>query len=400
MRLLFVVQRYGPEIAGGAEQHCRAIAERMAARGHHVEVATTCAQSYLDWVDVFEPGSSVVNGVRVQRFPVAFARSQFFDRLNDRATTGRGVRTMLLQREWMRSQGPYAPDLPRWLLRNANRFDCVVCFTYLYWTTWAALDALTGTVPLVLHPTVHDEPPLRLSLFDSVFHAPDAFAFSTPEEIDLIRTRFHVDPPGAVIGVGVETKPTDAARFRAAYVPGGEPFLLYAGRLDEGKGAGELIEFFRAYKQRHRAPLKLVMVGDGPMHISATDDVVVTGFVDDASRDAALAGALALAQPSYLESFSMVLTEAFAHGRPALVQGRCDVLRGHARRSGAAFPYEGFAEFECGLEMLADQPGLADAMGAAGRAYVEREYSWPVVLDRYEALLDRVISGAAVRGTS
>ena len=34
-------------------------------------------------------------------------------------------------------------------------------------------------------------------------------------------------------------------------------------------------------------------------------------------------------------------------------------------------------------------PALADAMGAAGRDYVEREYTWDTVLDRYEALLER-----------
>ena len=64
MRLLYVVQRYGETIAGGAEQHCREMAERMAQRGHHVEVATTCAQSYVDWADAYEPGRSTSNGVR------------------------------------------------------------------------------------------------------------------------------------------------------------------------------------------------------------------------------------------------------------------------------------------------------------------------------------------------
>ena len=39
--------------------------------------------------------------------------------------------------------------------------------------------------------------------------------------------------------------------------------------------------------------------------------------------------------------------------------------------------------------MLRADASLADAMGAAGRAYVEREYSWDVVLDRYERLLER-----------
>ena len=114
-----------------------------------------------------------------------------------------------------------------------------------------------------------------------------------------------------------------------------------------------------------------------------------------AERDDALAGAFALAQPSFFESFSMILTEAFAFGRPALVDGRCAVLLGHAQRSGAAVPYENFGEFEAALEMLRTDPALADAMGAAGQAYVEREYSWDVVLDRYEALLERTARAGA-----
>jgi len=297
---------------------------------------------------------------------------------------------LFLQREWMRQQGPWSPDLVTWLERDGGRFDCVICFTYLYWTTWAALNTLRGLVPLVLHPTVHDEPPLRLSLFDEVFHAPDAFALSTPEEIDLIRARFHIDPPREVVGIGVEVGAADPARFRAAYGLGTRPYLLYVGRIDEGKGALALVDFFIAYKDRHPADdLVLVLVGDALLQIPERDDIVVTGFVDYQSRDDALAGALALAQPSFFESFSMILTEAFAFGRPALVQGRCKVLGGHAQRSNAAIPYESFAEFECALEMLRANPALSDAMGAAGKAYVEREYTWEVVLDRYEGLLER-----------
>ncbi len=394
MRILYVVQRYGETIAGGAEQHCREMAERMARRGHDVEVATTCAQSYVDWADAYEPGRSTVNGVGVHRFRVAAPRANLqFNELNRRMVRGRGARPLFVQEEWMRQQGPWCPELITWLERNVQRYDCVICFTYLYWTTWAALHALRGRVPLVLHPTVHDEPPLRLSLFDAEFRAPDAFALSTPEEIDLIRARFHVDPPGAVVGIGVEVGAADGARFRRTYGLDDHPYLLYVGRIDPGKGALALVDFFVAYKERHPGDdLVLVLVGDALVEVPERDDVVVTGFVDYQTRDDALAGALALAQPSFFESFSMILTEAFAFGRPAIVQGRCEVLAGHARRSDAAIPYDGFAEFECAVEMLCADPGLADAMGAAGKAYVEREYTWDAVLDRYEALLERTVA--------
>lgn len=396
MRICYVVQRYGADVAGGAEQHCRELAERMAARGHVVEVATTCARSYVDWSNELEAGTSMINGVVVHRFPVSAPRHNvLFNEYNKRMIAGRGARPLFAQREWMRLQGPHAPEIPAWLRRNAERFDCVICFTYLYWPTLAALDACKGIVPVVLHPTVHDEPPLRLSIFDEVFHNPDAFALSTPEEIDLIRRRFHIEPRGDVIGIGVDMFEGDPARFRAHYLPHGEPYLLYVGRLDEAKGTGELVDFFVTFKERHPATdVKLVMLGEAIIPVPERDDIVVTGFVDYDMRDSAMAGMLALAQPSFFESFSMVLTEAFAHRRPALVQGRCDVLRGHARRSGGgAISYEGFAEFECALEMIVDDAALAETMGAAGRAYVEREYRWDVVLDRYERLLAATAEG-------
>jgi glycosyltransferase involved in cell wall biosynthesis len=176
--------------------------------------------------------------------------------------------------------------------------------------------------------------------------------------------------------------------------------LLYVGRIDEGKGARELLEFFVAFKEHQPGDLKLVMLGEPLIDIPVRDDIVVTGFVDYDVRDSAMAGALALVNPSFFESFSMVLTESFAHRRPALVQGRCEVLRGHALRSGAAIPYEGFAEFAAGVELLLEDPARADAMGAAGRAYVEREYDWEVVLDRYERLLDRTVREWSALATS
>ena len=283
MRVCYVVQRYGMQIAGGAEQHCREMAERLAQRGHEVEVATTCAQSYVDWANEYPAGTSELNGVTVHRFPVVRPRDNpLFSEYNRRVTMGRGARPRYLQEEWMRMQGPWAPELPRWLLRSRERFDAVICFTYLYWTTWAALDTMAGMVPLILHPTVHDEPPLRLSLYDQMFRRPDTFALSTPEEVELIRRRFHVDPAGDVIGIGVELpEALDPAPFLEQYGLRDTPYLLYLGRLDEGKGAGQLMKFFVEYKRRHpRDDLKLVMCGEALIDVPERDDIIATGFVD------------------------------------------------------------------------------------------------------------------------
>jgi glycosyltransferase involved in cell wall biosynthesis len=399
MRILYVVQRYGEEVAGGAEQHCREFAERLVVRGHDVDVLTTCAVSYVDWDNAYPPGRTKLNGVTVHRVPVAFPRhARQFDLLNARTLHGKRPRALEMQREWMRIQGPYAPEIPSWLRRNARSYDCVVFVTYLYWTAWAGLQAVAGAVPTILHPTAHDEPPLRLSLFDEVFRLPDAFAFLTEEEAKLVERRFPGAPRGDVIGIGVELDTVaDSSRFGLGTNRPTSPYLCYVGRVDPAKGAAELLDFFVAHKQQHPSDLALVLVGEPVMQIPERPDVVTTGFVEREIRDAAIAGALALVQPSYFESFSMVLTEAFAHRRPALVQQRCAVLAGHARRSGAAIPYSGFAEFDAAVELLHERPELADTLGARGRAYVEREYRWERVLDRYERLLGAVAAGSRPR---
>jgi glycosyltransferase involved in cell wall biosynthesis len=94
--------------------------------------------------------------------------------------------------------------------------------------------------------------------------------------------------------------------------------------------------------------------------------------------------------PSRYESLSMVTLEAWALGKPVLVNGGCDVLRGQAVRSNAGLYYETFEEFaECLYALEASGP-LGSVLGANGRAFFRRHYAWPVIERKYLEMFDRL----------
>lgn len=393
MRILMVVQRYGSDVFGGAEAYARSLASRLASRGHDVHVLTSCARNYVSWANHYPEGTETIDGVTVHRLPAAIERTRLAADFDLRTFSTHPWVAPHIQREWMRQQGPFLPGLVGWLKANSGLFEVNVFVTYLYYTCWAGLPAARS--PSILHPTAHDELPAYLPLYDQLFRFPRGLAFLTPEEADFVTRRFRVHQPSITTGIGIELeRPGDAGAFRARYGLGDRPYVVSVGRVDPGKGSRELFEFFAEYKRRRPGTLTLVYIGKEVGPLPEHPDVVMTGFVPDEVKDGGVRGAELLIQPSFFESFSLVLAEAWADGKAALVQGRSPVLVGQARRSGGGIPYEGYAEFEAGLDMLLEDQALRQRMGLAGQAHVRMEYHWDHVLDAYEGFLERIASPA------
>ena len=394
MRLLFVVQRYGHEVAGGAERFARDFATNLRTRGIDVEVLTSRAKNYMDWADHYDEGEQLIDGVPVERLSIVQTRSdRLFSPLHYRVINGRKPIPLHLQEAWMEMQGPRLVGFQDEIARRAAGVDAVVFFTYLYYTTWSGLPIASAETATILHPTAHDEAPLYLPLFEFTFRLPHGFGFLTEEELGLVRRRFGVQQPFAVTGVGIDLDATgDGDRFRERAGLGDRPYLLYVGRLDPHKGAIELYDHFVTYKRRNPGPLALAIVGEPVVPLDPHPDVVVTGFVEEQAKHDAFAGCIAFVMPSYFESFSIVLVEAWSHRKPALVQGRCEVLTGQARRSGAALPYVGYAEFEAAVDLVTADARLRATLGERGRAYAERRYDWHVVMRIYETFLASLLA--------
>jgi glycosyltransferase involved in cell wall biosynthesis len=105
-------------------------------------------------------------------------------------------------------------------------------------------------------------------------------------------------------------------------------------------------------------------------------------------RDA-YAAATIVCQPSLVESFSLVLMEAWLAQTPVLVHGDCPVTVDHVRQSRGGLYYRSATEFRAVLDWLLERREVCEHMGASGRAYVLSHYGWPAVLRRFQACLHR-----------
>jgi glycosyltransferase involved in cell wall biosynthesis len=72
------------------------------------------------------------------------------------------------------------------------------------------------------------------------------------------------------------------------------------------------------------------------------------------------------------------------------VNGRSEVLREHCWRSGGGLWFDRYGRFEGALDTILGDAGLSAAMGRRGRAYVEANYRWPTLVERYRAFAQGV----------
>jgi glycosyltransferase involved in cell wall biosynthesis len=392
-RVALVVQRYGEEVNGGAEMLARWLAERLA-KMIETHVITTCALDYHTWDNVYAPGESVLNGVRVLRFAVDEPRHPDFARRT--VALFEEARTLFDEYQWMKDQGPYSTDLFNYIHEARDFFDLFIFVTYLYPPTFFGLPQVSDKAILI--PNAHDEPYLRLPIMRSLFHMPQMIVYNTETEKSLVNSVMHNHyVPQTVAGVGINVPDNvSAERFRQKYRIDGS-FVVYVGRVDSAKNVPELLDQFARFRDETGRDTKLVLIGKSSLELPARADIIPLGFVSEEDKFDAICAADVLLMPSLYESLSLVAMEAWLMGVPTLVNAQCEVLKSQTRRSNGGLYYYSYDEFAGGLQRLLDDAALRAQLGRQGRAFVAANYSWEVIMAKYRAILETLIPRPVAR---
>jgi glycosyltransferase involved in cell wall biosynthesis/SAM-dependent methyltransferase len=398
--IAIVIPWFGADLTGGAEQQAFQVATRLAARGHNVEVLSTCNRSFhSDWaINHYAPGVIYEHGLKVRRFLVDPRDDVTFGHVNDRLLAvdpsdfRAGVNPVTDEEaHTFVHENIKSAALLGYLRDEGDAYHAFIFLPYLFGPT-------TLGAPLVadrawLQPCLHDEAYAYLPQTAELFRCAHALLFNSEGEMELALRLYGpgIYSRSAIIGEGIERPQYDDDTLAAA-LPAelrGAPFVLYLGRREPLKNVDLLARAFLQFKSSHpTSKLQLVLAGPGQESFGASIGIHDLGLVADEVKAALLAKCRALAQPSRNESFSRVIMEAWAAGRPVAVNRECPATAIAVQRSRggwtAATEAE-WADFFAGIAAITDKE--LGELGARGRRYAATHAEWDTVIARYESSL-------------
>jgi len=192
----------------------------------------------------------------------------------------------------------------------------------------------------------------------------------------------------------------DASFLRAKFsIERNEKVLLFVGRLVTVKRVDILIMLTKSLI-KEGFKIKTVIVGDGPqrkyyegLSTSIKKHVVFVGHIpkSQVSRYYLLADIFIL--PSLSEGLPTVLLEASAAGKPCVatdVNGVSDIIVDG--RTGYLVQKSDVGGFKRYVKMLLENEGVLKRFGSNAAKFVKENFSWSVIVDKYEKVYQEILS--------
>ena len=202
--------------------------------------------------------------------------------------------------------------------------------------------------------------------------------------------------------------PAGGARAAIPGCPFTDPRLWLVGTVGRMQTVKNPVDLARAFVQvlavapALRERLRLVMVGEGLLRAQVAEVLQQAGAADlawlpgeRADVPAVMRGLDGFVLPSLAEGISNTILEAMASGLPVVataVGGNPDLVA--AGQTGLLVPAGKTDALAVALLQMAGDPAAAAAMGRAGRARVEQEFSLQVMVNAYQRLYERLLDRA------
>lgn len=370
---------------GGAEKQGIGLATALRERGHSADILTTCGLSAFEPWDrnVYRPGTSEYAGLVVRRFALDSRNRSVYDSIFPKLEAQRTLQyidDLVLSTQMVSSRSLYhfISDFPS---------DYFVFLPYYYGLTYWAQKAAAHSI---LIPCLHDEPKAYLQTTGEMLASADWLFYNSEEEQKLSHRIWPNIRHGNLVPEGVDLVPKgNPQRFREQYHIEG-PYLIYVGRKVGGKNVPLLVKWFL---EGNFDDLTLVLVGSGDLKdcvsedFAGRDNVVDLGILPEADKADAISGAVALCQLSTMESFSIVLMEAWQQSVPVIVHRDGAVTSAHCKISGGGSVCRDEADFKEKIRELVENGERRASMGRRGRDYFYENFTWDKSIRRFEEAL-------------
>lgn len=412
MHVLMATPGY-PPLPGGGERYVRALAVALSQQGQQVTVVTSQARAEADFWRGTRPGETTtllsspgltVLACPVRPFPGGRSGLLIWRKAMVLLATLPGDWSAVLSKmgAWMPRLAGYADALAR--------VETPVDVVHGFNSAWeaallAAWDwAQARRLPVVITPFAHfgvhwRSRVARNSMMDHqrrILAQAEAVLTLTSAEDDGLAAWGVPARRVVCVGGGLEPGPPpgDMAALRARWGLAGA-YMLFIGRTSFDKGAIHAAQAVLAARQVG-ASLDLLLVGQSTpeferFHRRLTPaeqtHVRPLGIVSETDKHTLLAHCEALLLPSRVDSFGIVLLEAWAHGKP-VIGARAGGVAALVREGvdGLLTPFGQTPALTEAVLCLHDQPTLRRQLGLAGQARVADSLRWSTVAERVLAV--------------
>jgi glycosyltransferase involved in cell wall biosynthesis len=382
---IVVISPWFGSFAGGAELLARGMSRELNKRGVETIVLTTCSRSPYDswWQDHYEPAAYDVEGIQTLRFATGKVREPY-DAVIRKIRHGKQL-SARDQNDFF-DYGINSPDLVDAVGSYLNDDYELIALPYFHGVTHSVINRYPGRISLI--PCFHDEAQFYWHATQRLLENARHIFFNSAEEKQLTIKQYGLRigrriVESVVTGVGVEL-PGNGARpdQKNAEVRGS--YFIYAGRKERGKNVHLLCEWFLDYARKFKQGTKLLFIGGGDKTLIPNEDCFVDlGFVSEEKKLNLMSHSKGVINLSENESFSIVIMEGWLCGVPSVVSAACPVTTNHVRRCNGGLFVANSDEFLLALKYLEDHEPTRRALGANGRDYLTREFSYDAVLSRY-----------------